>query len=219
MTGIRIVVADDHTLIRRGIVGLLDAQSDMEVVGEAGTSREALERVAELMPDVALLDITMPDGNGIDTAREIKKRLPGVQVLILTVHDREDYLFQALRAGAAGYILKGADVQDLLLAIRTVQRGEVYLYPSLTKKLLGDFLRRAESGEETANFDHLSDREREVLRLIAQGKTSPEIARILVLSPHTVQTHRDHIMEKLNLHRKAELIKYAIEKGLIETET
>ena len=215
---VRIVVADDHTLIRRGVVGLLDAQPDMEVVGEAGTSREALARVAELAPEVVLMDITMPDGSGIDATREIKKQFPGVQVLILTVHDREDYLFQALRAGAAGYILKGADVQDLLLAVRTVQRGEVYLYPSLTKKLLGDFLRRAEAGEDSASFDNLSEREREVLRLIAQGKTSPEIARMLFLSPHTVQTHRDHIMEKLNLHRKAELIKYAIEKGLIETE-
>lgn len=218
MTKVRIVVADDHTLIRRGIVGLLDAQPDMEVVGEAGTSQEALERVAELTPEVVLMDITMPDRNGIDVARELKKRFPAVQVLILTVHDREDYLFQALRAGAAGYILKGADVQDLLLAVRTVQRGEVYLYPSLTKKLLGDFLRRAEAGEDNASFDNLSEREREVLRLIAQGKTSPEIARILFLSPHTVQTHRDHIMEKLNLHRKAELIKYAIEKGLLETD-
>jgi DNA-binding NarL/FixJ family response regulator len=215
---IRIVVADDHTLIRRGIVGLLNAQPDMEVIAEAGGTHEALERVAELTPDVVLMDITMPDGNGIDAAREMKKRFPGVPVLMLTVHDREDYLFQALRAGAAGYILKGADVQDLLLAVRTVQRGEVYLYPSLTKKLLGDFLRRAEAGEDRASYDNLSEREREVLRLIAQGKTSPEIARILFLSPHTVQTHRDHIMEKLNLHRKAELIKYAIQKGLIETE-
>ncbi len=218
MNKVRIVVADDHTLIRRGIVGLLDAQPDMEVVGEAGSSREALARVAELMPEVVLMDITMPDGNGIDAAREVKKRFPNVHVLILTVHDREDYLFQALRAGAAGYILKGADVQDLLLAVRTVHTGEVYLYPSLTKKLLGDFLRRAEAGEDNASFDSLSEREREVLRLIAQGKTSPEIARILVLSPHTVQTHRDHIMEKLNLHRKADLIKYAIQKGLIETD-
>jgi two-component system response regulator NreC len=218
VTKVRIVVADDHTLIRRGIVGLLDAQPDMTVVGEAGTTREALERVAELRPEVVLMDITMPDGTGIEAAREIKARFPGIPVLILTVHDREDYLFQALRAGAAGYILKGADVQDLLTAVRTVQRGDVYLYPSLTKKLLGDFVRRAEAGEDNASFDNLSEREREVLRLIAQGKTSPEIARILSLSPHTVQTHRDHIMEKLNLHRKAELIKYAIQKGLIETD-
>src|SRR6266540_6621853 len=217
MPKVRILVADDHALIRLGIVGLLNAQPDMEVVGEAGSGEGALQETMTVSPDIVLMDIGMPGLNGLEATREIRKRFPDVRVLILTVHDREDYLFQALRAGAAGYILKGADVQDLLLAIRTVQRGEVYLYPSLTKKLLGDFLRRAEAGDDRASFDNLSEREREVLRLIAQGKTSPEIARLLFLSPHTVQTHRDHIMEKLNLHRKAELIKYAIEKGLIDT--
>jgi two-component system, NarL family, response regulator NreC len=215
---VRIVVADDHTLIRRGIVGLLNAQSDMEVVGEAGTGQEALEQIALHTPDVALLDVAMPQGNGLDTAREIRQRFANTQVLMLTVHDRQDYLFQALRAGAAGYILKGADTQDLLAGVRAVCRGEVYLYPSLTKRLLGDLLRRAESGEEQGPLDTLSEREREVLRLIAEGRTSQEIAQLLVLSPHTVQTHRDHIMEKLNLHRKADLIRYAIRKGLVDPD-
>jgi two-component system, NarL family, response regulator NreC len=215
---VRIVVADDHTLIRRGIVGLLNAQPDMEVVGEAGSGNEALEQTALHAPEVVLLDVAMPEGNGLDTARQIKLRFPESQVLMLTMHDRQDYLFEALRAGAAGYILKGADVQDLLAAIRAVCRGEVYLYPSLTKLLLNDFLRRADRGEDPAHLDSLSERERDVLRLIAQGKTSNEIAQMLYISPHTVQTHRDHIMEKLNLHRKAELIRYAIRTGLVGPE-
>jgi len=216
MAKIRILVADDHTLIRQGIVSLLTAQPDMEVVAEAANGREAVEAARRLQPDVALMDIGMPQMDGLEATRHIRQQQPGTQVLILTVHDREDYLFQAIRAGAAGYILKGADVQDLLAGVRTVCRGEVYLYPTVTKKLLTDYLRRVETGEDRASYDGLTDRERQVLRLIAEGKTTTEIARSLYLSPHTVQTHRDHIMEKLNLHSKAELIKYAIRKGLAD---
>jgi two-component system response regulator NreC len=218
MAKLRIVVADDHTLIRSGIVGLLNAQPDMEVVSEAGSGSEALEQTTQHHPDVVLLDVAMPNGSGLDTARQIRQRFPGVQVLMLTVHDRQDYLFQALRAGAAGYILKGADVQDLLAGVRAVCRGEVYLQPSLTRLLVTDVLRRGTSGEDPGHLDSLSERERAVLRLIAQGKTSNEIAQTLFLSPHTVQTHRDHIMEKLNLHRKADLIRYAIRTGLVDAE-
>lgn len=215
----RILVADDHTLIRRGIVGLLQVQPDMEVVGEAGSGQEAIKETGRTVPDIVLMDIGMPDLNGLDATREIRKQLPRVQVLILTMHDREDYLFQALRVGAAGYILKGADVQDLLSAIRSVHAGGMYLYPTITKKLLSDYLRRVEQGEDPSSFQGLTEREREVLRLIAQGKTTAEIAQALFLSPHTVQSHRDHIMEKLNLHRKAELIKYAIRRGLVDPES
>lgn len=215
MPKIRILVADDHTLIRRGIVGLINAQPDMEVVGEAGSGKEAMQETRRASPGIVLMDIGMPDIDGLAATRDIRKQFPQVQVLILTMHDREDYLFQALRAGAAGYILKGADVQDLLSAIRSVHQGDVYLYPTVTKKLLADYLGRVES---QAGYDNLTERERDVLRLIAQGKTTTEIAQILSLSPHTVQTHRDHIMEKLNLHRKAELIKYAIRKGLVDAD-
>ena len=215
---LRIVVADDHTLIRRGIVGLLNAQPDMEVIAEAGSGKEALEQTKRHTPDVVLLDVAMPEGNGLEVAKEIKQMNPQVQVLMLTMHDRQDYVFEALRAGAAGYILKGADVQDLLAGVRAVARGEVYLYPTLTKRLLSDFLRRAETGEDQGHLNALSERERNVLRLIAQGKTSNEIAQVLVISPHTVQTHRDHIMEKLNLHRKADLIRYAVRTGLVGPE-
>jgi two-component system response regulator NreC len=164
------------------------------------------------------MDIGMPGGNGLEATTEIRKQAPKVQVLMLTMHDREDYLFQALRAGAAGYVLKGADVQDLLSAIRSVNGGEVYLYPTVTKKLLADYLRRVEGGDNRASYDGLTDREREVLGLIALGKTLPEIAQGLYLSVHTVQTHRDHIMKKLDLHTKAELIKYAIRKGLVDAD-
>ncbi len=219
MANIRLLVADDHTLIRQGIVGLLSAQPNMEVIGEVGSGEEAVREAIRTSPDIVLMDIGMPGINGLDATREIKQRAPKVQVLILTMHDREDYLFQALRAGAAGYVLKGADIQDLLSAIRSVYQGGVYLYPTVTKKLLADYLRRVESGEDLAEYDSLTDRERGVLRLIAQGKTLPEIAQHLYLSPHTVQTHRDHIMKKLDLHNKAELIKYAIRKGLVDTET
>ena len=216
MTHIRVFVVDDHTLIRQGIVGLLESQPDIEVVGQAGNGREAVASFEAVSPDVVLMDIAMPGISGLTATREIKERRPDVRVLILTIHDREDYLFQALRAGAAGYVLKGADVQDLLAAVRTAYRGEIYLYPSVTSTLVADYLRRARGGQDRAIYDGLSDREREILHLIAQGKTSPEIAAELFLSPHTVQSHRDHIMAKLDLHSKAALIKYAIAKGLIE---
>ena len=213
---IRVVVVDDHTLVRQGIVGLLASQSDIDVVGQAGNAREAMAVIASVAPDVVLMDIALPGQSGLDATREIRDRFPAVQVLVVTIHDREDYLFQALRAGAAGYVLKGAEVQDLLEAVRTVQRGEVYFFPSVTKKLVADYLRRSQAGEDRTTYDGLSDREREILGLIAQGLTTNAIAAALFLSPHTVQSHRDHIMTKLDLHSKAALIKYAIAHGLIE---
>lgn len=216
MSKIRILVVDDHTLFRQGIVGLLESQHDVEVVGQAGNAKDALTAAVELSPDVVLMDISMPGTSGLTATAEIKARSPKANVLILTIHDREDYLYQALRSGASGYVLKGADIHDLLDAVRTAYRGEVYLYPTATKALVADYLRRARTGEDRAGYDGLTDREREILHLIAQGKTTPEIAAELYLSPHTVQTHRDHIMSKLDLHTKAALIKYAIAKGLIE---
>lgn len=215
MEAIRVVVVDDHTLMRQGTVGLLQSQADIEVVGEASTGREGIEVVAELMPDVVLMDIAMPGISGLDATREISSRFAAVKVLILTMHDRDDYLFEALRAGASGYVLKGADVQELLAAVRAAQRGEVYLQAAASKALVADYLRRAARGEDRERYDGLTDREREILRLIAQGMTTPEIAKDLVLSPHTVQSHRDHIMTKLDLHSKAALVRYAIDRGLV----
>lgn len=216
MSRIRTLVVDDHTLVRQGIVGLLESQPDIEVVGQAGTGRDAIEACRTLAPDVILMDVAMPGISGLDATREIKREQPGAQVVILTIHDREDYVFQALRAGASGYVLKGADVKDLVAAVRSAHRGEVYLYPSVTRKLVADYLRRARTGEDRATWDGLTDREREILGLIAQGRTSPEIAVELYLSPHTVQSHRDHIMAKLGLHSKAALIRYAVERGLVD---
>ncbi len=216
MARIRVVVVDDHTLVRQGIVGLLESQSDIEVVGQAGSGSDAVAVTLDASPDVVLMDITMPGISGLDATRRIKERQPDVRVLVLTIHDREDYLFEALRAGASGYVLKGADVRDLLAAVHSAYQGQVYLYPTMTKTLVADYLRRARSGEDRASYDGLSDREREILHLIAEGRTTNEIAAGLFLSPHTVQSHRDHIMAKLGLHSKAALIKYAITKGLIE---
>ena len=213
---IRILVVDDHTLFRQGIVGLLESQPDIVVVGQAGGGRDGLAAAVELSPDVVLMDISMPGTSGLAVTADIRARCPACNVLILTIHDREDYLYQALRAGASGYVLKGADINDLLDAVRSAARGEVYLYPTATKALVADYLRRSRSGEDREGSDGLSDREREILHLIAQGKTTPEIAAELTLSQHTVQSHRDHIMSKLGLHSKAALIKYAIAKGLIE---
>ena len=216
MATIRVLVVDDHTLFRQGIVGLLDSQPDIQVVGQASDARGAMEAALRLLPDILLMDVTMPGISGLDATREIKDRCPSVQILILTIHDREDYLYRALRAGASGYVLKGADIHDLLTAVRTAHQGEIYLYPSVTKKLVGEYLRQARSGEDPRIHGRLSKREREILRFIAEGKTTPEIATTLFLSRHTVQSHRDHIMAKLDLHSKAALIKYAIAKGLIE---
>jgi two-component system, NarL family, response regulator NreC len=213
---IRVLVVDDHTLVRQGIVGLLGSQPDIDVVGQANSGAEAIALVGELQPDVVLMDITMPGIGGLEATRAVRERSPKAQVVILTIHDREDYLFQALRAGAAGYVLKGADVGDLLSAVRAAHRGDVYLFPAATKRLVADYVRRASSGQDPEVWDGLTDREREILTLIAQGMTTPDIASSLFLSPHTVQSHRDHIMTKLGLHSKAALIRYAISRGLIE---
>jgi two-component system, NarL family, response regulator NreC len=216
MARVRVVVVDDHTLIRQGIVGLLESQPDIEVVGQAGNGQDGIALAAELTPDVVLMDVSMPGISGLAAAKEIKSRRPEVAVLFLTIHDREDYLYQALRAGASGYVLKGADVNDLLAALRSAHRGEVYLSPSVAKALVGDYLRRSREADPDASSDGLTEREREILLLIAEGRTTAEIAAALVLSPHTVQSHRDHIMAKLDLHSKAALMKYAIAKWLIE---
>jgi DNA-binding NarL/FixJ family response regulator len=212
---IQVLIAEDHAIVRQGIRLLLDDQPDVEVVGEAADGRQAIALAERLEPDIVLMDLAMPGINGLEATHTIKKRFPNVQVVALTVHDSDEYFFQMIDAGAAGYVLKGADSSLLLEAIRSAHQGEVFLHPPLTTKLVRDYLQRARSGEARAQYDNLTEREREVLRLIAEGHTNQEIADLLCISLSTVQTHRTHVMEKLKLHRRSELIDYALRHGLL----
>jgi two-component system response regulator NreC len=215
MSKIRIVVADDHTIVREGVRLLLDAQADMEVVGEAADGQQALTQVRKLKPDIALIDISMPVLNGLEATRAIKSEYPQIHVIVLTMYESDEYFFQVLDAGASGYVLKKAASADLASAIRSVHAGDVFLYPSVARRLVSDYLSRVKSGEEQTSYDGLTPREREVLKLIAEGYTNQVIAEKLVISPSTVQTHRTRIMQRLNLHSRAELIQYAMRKGLL----
>jgi DNA-binding NarL/FixJ family response regulator len=213
---IRLLLVDDHAVVRSGLRMLLEAQPDLAIVGEAETGAEALEKCQRLQPDVVLMDIAMPDMNGIDATRIIKKNCPHIMVLALTMHESDQYFFEMLNAGASGYVPKRAAPDDLVTAIQTVYNGEVFLYPSVAKMLVRDYLQRVETGGQPVVYDELTPREREVLTLIAEGLSNKEIADRLVISIKTVGRHRENIMRKLNLHNRVELVKYAIEKGLIE---
>jgi len=219
MEKIRILLADDHAVLRAGLRMLLNSQSEMEVVGEAADGDSAVARSLELKPDVVLMDLSMPGIGGIEATRCIREALPGTKVLILTMYDDEGYLNQVLRAGASGYVLKKAADTELLSAIRAVQSGEVFLYPSMAKMLVKQVLHRDQaSRSDKGNYDVLSNREKEVLRLVALGHTNQQIANTLVLSAKTVETHRSRIMDKLKLRSRSELVRYAIERGLVDIE-
>ncbi len=213
---IRVLIAEDHAIVREGVRLILEAQPDIEVVGETTSGREAIAKACELLPDVVCMDISMPDIDGLEATRRIKACCPDVQVLALTVHESDEYFFQMLSAGASGYVLKGAASADLVSALRFVARGEVFLYPTVAKKLVNDFLNRAHDREEADQYQALTRREREVLTLVGEGLTNREVANRLVISLSTVQTHYAHIIEKLGLTNRAELIKYAIRHGLID---
>ncbi|GAC1403290.1 MAG: response regulator transcription factor [Ktedonobacteraceae bacterium] len=213
---IRILLADDHTILRAGLRMMLNAQLDFEVVGEAQDGRQAIQEAQRLQPDVILMDITMPDMNGIEATRQIKRLLPETKVLILTMHEHDEYVFQALRAGASGYMLKEAADTDLISALRVIQNGQFYLSPTAQSVMVGDYLQRVRTGEEKDSYSSLTEREREILKLVAEGYTNNQIAERLIISPKTVDTHRTHVMDKLNLHSRAELVKYAMRRGLLE---
>jgi DNA-binding NarL/FixJ family response regulator len=211
----RILLADDHTVVRRGLRLVLDAEPDLEVVAEAGDGAEAVERALAGDVDLAVLDISMPRLTGLQAARQLTDRAPDVRVLILSMHDNEQYLFEALRAGASGYVVKSAADRDLIEACRATLRGEPFLYPAGVKALIREHLERARRGEDHRE-DPLSPRESEVVKLIAEGQTSREIAETLVLSEKTVERHRENILDKLALRDRVELTRYAIRRGLVE---
>ncbi|HLA23809.1 MAG TPA: response regulator transcription factor [bacterium] len=212
----KILIVDDHAIVREGVRMILAKENDLEVVGEAGDGQQALELTERVRPDVVIMDISMPGMGGIEATQTVRARHPEVQVLALTMHEDETYVFQLLRAGAAGYVLKRAAAQDLVQAVRAAAKGEAFLYPSIARKVVEDYLRRVETGEERERYDGLTTREKEILTLIAQGLSNQQIAEKLFISIKTVQTHRAHILEKLGLHDRTELVRYAIRKGLIE---
>ena len=218
MSKISLILADDHAVVRSGLRMLLEAQPDIEIRAEAETGQEAVSKVRSLRPDVILMDIQMPDLNGIEATKQIKKLAPETAVLALTMHEDDQYFFEMLQAGASGYLPKRAAPDELVTAIRTVARGEVFLYPSLATRLVQDFLKRGSVDQEQEIYDQLTPREREVLILIAEGLSNGEIADKLVISIKTVDRHRENIMRKLNMHNRIELVKYAIRTGLIELE-
>lgn len=213
----RLLLVDDHAVVRSGLRMLLENERDVEIIGEASSAREAIEAATQLRPSVILMDIGLPDLSGIDATREIKKRLPEAAIVALTIHEDEEYFFKMLEAGATGYVPKRAAPEELLTAIRAAATGQVYLYPSLAKLLVRDFLsggRPSVEGVQTSS--ELTDREQEILTYLAEGANNEEIAQSLVISPKTVARHRENIMRKLNLHSRAELVRYAIRKGIIK---
>jgi two-component system response regulator NreC len=213
---IRLLLVDDHAVVRTGLKMLLGGQEDMEIVGEAGSAAEALSETERIEPTVILMDIGLPDKTGIEATKMIKAKFPNVNIVALTIHEDEEYFFQMLNAGASGYVPKRAAPEELITAIRVAAGGEVYLYPSLAKLLVRDFLNVDRPDSETSDLDGLTDREQEVLTKLAEGASNNEIAEALVISPKTVERHRENIMRKLSLHSRAELVRYAIRKGIIK---
>ncbi len=217
MSEITLILVDDHTMVRSGLRMLLETQSDMRIVGEAENGAEAVGLVMSLKPDVVLMDVQMPDMNGIEAAREIKKMMPETAVLALTIYEDDQYFFEMLKAGASGYVPKRAAPDDLVNAIRTVARGDVFLFPTLATRLVQDFINRQDTDTPPLS-DEITTREQEVLTLIGEGLTNAAIGEQLGISVKTVDRHRENIMHKLNMHNRVELVKYAIRVGLIDLE-
>jgi two-component system response regulator NreC len=217
MDKVRILIADDHAIVRAGIRSLLEGEPGFEVVGEAARGDEAIEKAMQLNPELVLMDIAMPEMSGIEATTRLKEMLPDIQVLVLTMHEDEEFFFAVLRAGASGYILKHAQPQELLEAIHLVSEGKVFFSPAVSKAFIEGYMAIA-SEEEEEKFSSLSAREKEVLQLVAAGRSNREIAEALFLSIRTVEKHRQAMMRKLDLASREDLTRYAIRKGLMEPE-
>ncbi len=211
----RILLADDHELVRDGLRLLINAHPDLEVVSEAGDGAEAVQRALQDDLDLIILDVTMPRMTGLDAAQRIAEQRPEMKLLVLSMHDNERYFFEALRAGAGGYVLKSSAAHDLVEACRAVLRGEPFIYPSAVRALIRDYVERARDGD-AASLDPLSQREREVTKLVAEGQTTREISRTLHISEKTVERHRSNVLGKLGMRDRVELTRYAIRRGLVE---
>jgi two-component system response regulator NreC len=211
----RIVIAEDHTILREGLRALLSSQEDLQVVGEAGDGREAIRQVENLAPDLILMDLSMPKMNGVEAIREIRKRIPQTRILALTVHKTEEFILEVLQAGADGYIPKDASSNELMMAIRSVLMGKRYLCPSVSKVVIEGYLKSKRTTEASTPWDTLTKREREILKLIAEGHKNKEVADYLCISVKTVEKHRANLMKKLDLHSAAALTSYAMERGLV----
>jgi two-component system, NarL family, response regulator NreC len=218
--GIGVLVADDHTIVRRGLVSLLSLAEGIEVIGEAADGRAAVERALELDPDVVLMDINMPLLNGLEATRKIKKEAPHIRILVLTAHDNEEYIIQVIRSGANGYLLKNSSADDLFAAIRSVYTGHAFFSPSVSRVILESYLKASSSPDDKEHTNGgtescLTAREREILQLVAEGKTHQQIGDLLHISVRTVDTHCNNIMKKLDIHDSAGLATYAIKNGIV----
>jgi two-component system response regulator NreC len=211
---LRVFIAEDHTLVRSGIRALLESDESLSVVGEAANGREAVEKIATLAPDLVLMDVAMAELNGIEAARQIHTASPSIRIIMLSMHDERQYVYESLKAGATGYVLKAAAYQDLRAAIQTVISGKNYMSPALSDTVMDDYVRRAKGADANTELGRLSGREREVLQLIAEGNSSAEVGELLHISVRTVDTHRHNIMTKLEIHSIAGLTKFAIRHGL-----
>lgn len=212
----RVLLAEDHALVRSGIRSLLEASKEVDVVGEAGNGREAVELATQLKPDLVLMDLAMNDLNGIDATRQLAAQHADVRVIMLSMHGDEQYIYESLKAGAKGYVLKSSAFKELITGIREVCAGRTYVSPSLSNVVVNDYVRRAKGEHKPTELDKLTTREREVLQLIAEGNSSAEVAQMLYISVRTVDTHRHNIMEKLDIHSIAGLTKFAIRNGLVQ---
>jgi DNA-binding NarL/FixJ family response regulator len=217
---VRILIVDDHTLMRSGIRALLEKSEDLRVVGEAGDGHEALRLMKELDPLVVLMDISIPGLNGLEVAAKARRECPGTKIVFLSMHSSEEYILKALKVGAAGYVLKDATTSELELAVRCATKGETFLSPAISTKVVGNYLSRLSGGERaqgSSPYDLLTPRQREILQLIAEGCTTKDIAKKLALSTNTVEVHRANLMDRLNIHDIAGLVRYAISAGIVQS--